>query len=317
MVAFSAGETGVGGLPNIRRGRGSWQTEIQKEKQKCGEHYASGSSRGSSAEDPEKEQESEEKPKRAEEKEQEIELPPVSKLLELEQQCRAATTTAHGNEARIRPQIPLRPCEQRPKPCRGGGVHKEVLGRRKQGQRDFQLLSDSSQARVEGQGSRRARVRNSFALSRLLSSGDLAALGDGLAGRFIAVESATLAGSWADAQHLEVIANRTPGVAQYNILLKVQKHARTVELATGRGSWSRAQGAGWEVGLLTNPQETQSLRREEKEKEGRQRPKERKGRRAHGAKSQAPQREPPKLQSEVGPILAGCGVGSPWKQQSL
>ena len=76
----------------------------------------------------------------------------------------------------------------------------------------------------------------------LLGGGQLAEVGDTLAGRFIAVEAAALQGSWHDAQYLEVLSARTPGVAQANVLLKAQRHARTVDRASGRGSWSRRQG---------------------------------------------------------------------------
>ena len=54
----------------------------------------------------------------------------------------------------------------------------------------------------------------------LLARGSLPELGDTLAGRFIAVESAALAGSWSEAQYLEVLPSRTPGIAQHSTLLK-------------------------------------------------------------------------------------------------
>ena len=78
----------------------------------------------------------------------------------------------------------------------------------------------------------------------LLKQGLLAELGDALAGRFMAVESAALTNNWHDAQHLEVVPMRHAGVAPPAIMLRAQRHTRQVEKATGRTQWRRS-GGGW------------------------------------------------------------------------
>lgn len=67
----------------------------------------------------------------------------------------------------------------------------------------------------------------------LLRMGQLASLGDALAGRFLAVESASLTNSWADAQHLEVLPARHSGVA----VLRAQRRTRQVQKAYGQQPW--------------------------------------------------------------------------------
>ena len=81
----------------------------------------------------------------------------------------------------------------------------------------------------------------------LLRNGKLPELGDALAGRFLAVESAGLTNNWADAQHLEVIPVRHHGLAPPSILLQAQKHTRQVEKAAGRRTWPRNNSGqpGW------------------------------------------------------------------------
>ena len=78
----------------------------------------------------------------------------------------------------------------------------------------------------------------------LLRLGKLPELGDSLAGRFLAVESAGLPNNWADAQHLEVIPVRHTGLAPPSVMLQAQRHTRQVEKAAGRKPWSRTPGAG-------------------------------------------------------------------------
>ena len=73
----------------------------------------------------------------------------------------------------------------------------------------------------------------------LLRGGHLAELGDTVAGRFMAVESAGLTNNWTDARHLEVLPVRQTGLAPAQVLLKAQRHSRQVEKAAGRGSWAR------------------------------------------------------------------------------
>ena len=111
------------------------------------------------------------------------------------------------------------------------------------------LISSYFQILLKGEVKGKVRdLRELDTLARcldMLQAGQLAELGDSLSGRFIAVENAALAGSWADAQHLEVLPNRTPGIAQTSVLLKAQRHARVVERASGRGSWNRGAGGNW------------------------------------------------------------------------
>ena len=78
----------------------------------------------------------------------------------------------------------------------------------------------------------------------LLKAGRLPELGDSLAGRFLAVESAALTNNWQDAQHLEVIPTRHAGLAGPAVLLQAQKHARQVEKAAGRTPWKRNPYSG-------------------------------------------------------------------------
>ena len=76
----------------------------------------------------------------------------------------------------------------------------------------------------------------------LLKRGCLPELGDALAGRFLAVESAGLTNNWADAQHLEVVPARLTGAAPPSVLLQAQRHTRQVEKASGRKTWPRPSG---------------------------------------------------------------------------
>ena len=78
----------------------------------------------------------------------------------------------------------------------------------------------------------------------LLRMGKLPELGDSLAGRFLAVESAGLTNNWADAQHLEVIPVRHTGLAPPSVMLQAQRHTRQVEKAAGRKPWQRSPGPG-------------------------------------------------------------------------
>ena len=78
----------------------------------------------------------------------------------------------------------------------------------------------------------------------LLKAGRLPELGDALAGRFLAVESAALTNNWHDAQHLEVIPTRHSGLAGPSVLLQAQRHARQVEKAAGKGNWRRTTPQG-------------------------------------------------------------------------
>ena len=77
----------------------------------------------------------------------------------------------------------------------------------------------------------------------LLRLGKLPELGDAMAGRFLAVESAGLTNNWADAQHLEVIPLRHAGLAPPSVMLQAQRHTRQVEKAAGRRPWTRPTGS--------------------------------------------------------------------------
>ena len=72
-----------------------------------------------------------------------------------------------------------------------------------------------------------------------LKSGRLAELGDALAGRFLAVESAAITNNWQDAQHLEVVPTRHAGLAPPSVLLQAQRHTRQVERSLGKNQWKR------------------------------------------------------------------------------
>eukprot|EP00435_Cladocopium_sp_Y103_P002400 s3186_g1.t1 len=78
-----------------------------------------------------------------------------------------------------------------------------------------------------------------------LRDGRLDQLGDLLAARLIAVDTATRQG-WATARHLEICTGEEEGVAPAHLLLQAQKHGRQVEKAGGKGSWSRYQSWGGE-----------------------------------------------------------------------
>lgn len=91
----------------------------------------------------------------------------------------------------------------------------------------------------------------------LLARGALPELGDALAGRFLAVESAGLTNNWQDAQHLEVIPVRHAGLAPPAVMLRAQKHTRTIEKATGQRGWAR-WGGSW------TPRESPGPRMDEK-----------------------------------------------------
>ena len=77
----------------------------------------------------------------------------------------------------------------------------------------------------------------------VLREGKLDQLGDLLAARLIAVDTATRQ-AWATAKHLEILNPDEEGTAPAHILLQAQKHGKQVEKAGGKGSWSRSQGWG-------------------------------------------------------------------------
>ena len=81
----------------------------------------------------------------------------------------------------------------------------------------------------------------------MLRDGRLAELADVLAARLVAVDVSTRQG-WQTARHLEVYGEEEEGSAPPHILLSAQRHARAVEKAGGKGSWTRGQswsGGDW------------------------------------------------------------------------
>ena len=79
----------------------------------------------------------------------------------------------------------------------------------------------------------------------LLLSGSIAAMSDVLSGRYIALETAAMTGTWTSAQFLEVAPTRSPGIAQAPLLLSAQRHHRLVEKAAGRQSWDGRGSSRW------------------------------------------------------------------------
>ena len=74
----------------------------------------------------------------------------------------------------------------------------------------------------------------------LLREGRLDGLGDMLAARLMAVETATRQG-WPVARHLEICNTEEEGSTPAHILLAAQRHGKQVEKAGGKGSWGRSQ----------------------------------------------------------------------------
>ena len=88
----------------------------------------------------------------------------------------------------------------------------------------------------------------------LLRSGQLERLADGLAARFLALQTAVMDGGWHAARHLEIFTpdQATPGGA--SVTLAARKHARTLEKVkgsesrrdTGRGGQWNRQWSPWQ-----------------------------------------------------------------------
>ena len=81
-----------------------------------------------------------------------------------------------------------------------------------------------------------------------LRGGDIQRLADMLAGRYLAVETAALEGSWETAKWLEVSRLEDRGAASSDILLAARKHQRVIDRASGRGSFSRSYDQYWASG---------------------------------------------------------------------
>lgn len=80
-----------------------------------------------------------------------------------------------------------------------------------------------------------------------LRSGNLEKIADLLAARYMAVETAAFDGNWDTARWLEVAKLEEKGSASTEILLAARRHQRTVEHASGRGSYGRSD-SGWGAG---------------------------------------------------------------------
>ena len=107
------------------------------------------------------------------------------------------------------------------------------------------------------QNSGRPGARDVSSGHRHVREGKVDELGDLLSGRFIAIENASLTGSWAQAQWLEVVPSRVPGVAQTPLLLQAQRHSRLVDRAAGRGSWNNRRGGdSWSGYSKGGPEES-------------------------------------------------------------
>ena len=77
-----------------------------------------------------------------------------------------------------------------------------------------------------------------------LRDGDLERVADLLAGRYLAVETAALEGSWDTARWLEVSPLTEKGAASTSLLLEARQHQKTVDRAAGRGSY-RSSEQNW------------------------------------------------------------------------
>ena len=101
-----------------------------------------------------------------------------------------------------------------------------------------------------GQRQRDEKELHSLAIALdALRDGDLERVADLLAGRYLAVETAALEGTWDTAKWLEVSPLAEKGAAGTGLLLEARKHQKTVEKAAGRGSYGNsAQSWGWNSG---------------------------------------------------------------------
>lgn len=118
----------------------------------------------------------------------------------------------------------------------------------------------TSQARVQNYfqvlvrphlGHRGRDEKELYALSKAidtLRSGNLERLGDLLAARYMAVETAALEGSWDAAKWLELDRLEDRGAAGPEVLLAARKHQRLVDRASGRGSFPSTSDRSWGAG---------------------------------------------------------------------
>lgn len=81
-----------------------------------------------------------------------------------------------------------------------------------------------------------------------LRSGDIEKVADLLAGRYLAVETAAFEGSWETARWLEVARLEERGAAPAEVLLAARRHHKTLDRASGRGSFGRGSDGYWGAG---------------------------------------------------------------------
>ena len=82
-----------------------------------------------------------------------------------------------------------------------------------------------------------------------LRAGQVTRVADLLAGRYLAVETAALEGSWETARWLEVSRLEDRGATPAQVLLAARKHQKTIDRASGRGTYNPGSwGAGYYAG---------------------------------------------------------------------
>ena len=81
-----------------------------------------------------------------------------------------------------------------------------------------------------------------------LRSGDIEKVADLLAGRYLAVETSAFEGSWETARWLEVARLEERGAAPAEVLLAARRHQKTLDRASGRGSFGRGSDGYWGAG---------------------------------------------------------------------
>ncbi len=118
-----------------------------------------------------------------------------------------------------------------------------------------------------------------------LRGGDIQKLADMLAGRYLAVETAALEGSWETARWLEVARLEDRGAASSDILLAARKHQRVIDRASGRGSFSRSSEQYWQGGHMGGGEwsDTPIGRGKGKSKKGKGKGKKSKNKKGHDA----------------------------------
>eukprot|EP00438_Fugacium_kawagutii_P029623 Skav202666 [mRNA] locus=scaffold1791:325348:327713:+ [translate_table: standard] len=156
-----------------------------------------------------------------------------------------------------------------PSPRKPGSVLKLLMDHVRASLSDISMLdigdvedasAVTSQARVHNYfqvvvrpnlGNRARDEKEFFALSRAidtLRSGNLERVADQLAARYMAVETAALEGSWDAAKWLELERLEDRGAAGPEVLLAARKFQRTIDKASGKGSWPSTYDRSWGAG---------------------------------------------------------------------